>query len=271
MKKKITSQQSHNKSLKTFYQYALLVLLLILGSLVVRVVFIWQQNLYNPGHHFTVAIVRQGLAKEIISFNPAIPSISVLKIQDAHVAYSTLAKQYGITADAYITSTENSLPSVSTLLGATAFHGNGVQTNMTFFDSIRLLLLAKNVTANNKITDTIKLAKSNSATNTVIARALTDPDISRESISIQIINATDVSGMGQRLGRVLTNMGANVVDVSTARETQQMTTIAYFGNESYTLQRLEKLLHVKASLLTKQQIANIVITIGENDRDTTTF
>ena len=77
---------------------------------------------------------------------------------------------------------------------------------------------------------------------TIVSTALTDQDISSENITIQVINATNVTGLAQRLGRVLTNLGADVVDVSSAQNNQAKSTIMYFGNDSYTLDWLQKYL-----------------------------
>jgi hypothetical protein len=115
------------------------------------------------------------------------------------------------------------------------------------------------------------LSHESTSNNSLITQTLTDTDIASESVSIQIINATNISGVGQRLGKVLTNMGANVVDVSSAQTMQKKTTIAYYGEQSYTLGRLQKILAVKATKLTRQPIANIVITIGTDKNNTIIF
>jgi hypothetical protein len=146
-----------------------------------------------------------------------------------------------------------------------------VQTNLTFFDSIRLFLFAKNVSSHDIFINTIDLKQQDTDTNSIIARALIDSDIVNESVSIQINNATGRSGIGQRLGKVLTNMGANVVDVSTARTIRPKTSISYYGATTYTLDRLQKKFHVIPVHLQNEQIANIIITIGEDKINTSLF
>jgi hypothetical protein len=133
------------------------------------------------------------------------------------------------------------------------------------------LFLSKSTMTNNKTASTISLQNPGPEDATTITNSLTDQEIADENISMEVINATNITGFGQRLSRVLTNMGANIVDVSTAQNTQKRTTIEYFGDKSYTVSRLEKLLGVTATEITTQPIANIVITIGTDKSHTTEF
>jgi hypothetical protein len=271
MLKKTSNNESN--SLKTFYLYAVLVIVIIVISLVVKGFLLFQQNKFDPSHHFILAITKQGMVKEIIAFHPQTPSIAVLLIQDKNIAYSTLAKNYGISADGYIQRDDISAPStdITGLLWSSLVRSAMIQTDLTIFDTMRLMLLSKSVPTNNKAVETIMLAKLSAAQSTLMDQSLTDQDIATESISIQIVNATGVSGVGLRLGKVLTSLGANVVDISTSQKVQSKSTIAYFGERSYTLQRLEKMLAITATQFSKQQIANIVITIGSDKQNTTAF
>jgi hypothetical protein len=264
---------SESKSLKTFYLYSIIVLFFIIISLAIKVFFIIEHSKFDALHQFTLAIIQKKDVKEIISFHPQTTAISVLMINDPAISPESLAKNYGITTDGYISADEN-LPLVedtTDFLWSAILHMTDWQSNLTIFDKMRLLLLSKNVTSNNNTIDQISLTKQTPETNTIITNALTDQDLSSENISIQVVNATGVSGLGQRLERVLTNLGANVVDVSTAENTQNVSNVAYFGNESYTLSRVERLMNIKATKLTRQQIADIIITIGNDKRNTTSF
>jgi hypothetical protein len=270
---KKSAQQQSSKSLKTFYLYAVIVFLLIAVSLVIKSVLLFQASVFDPAHHFTLAVVQKGTVKEIIGFNPQIPGVSILKVDDKKITYQTLAKEYGVTSDGYV-NLDDSIPltsDVTVLMWSAITHAATLDTNLTLFDSVRLFLMSKNVATNNDVMTDVSLQNQNISNTTEITQALTDPDIASESISIQIVNATNITGMGQRLGRVLTNMGANVVDVSSAQSIQKETTLAYFGDTSFTLNHLQKLLRVTPSKLTKQPIANIIITIGTDKSNTATF
>lgn len=266
--------QNTNKSLKTFYLYAVIVFLFIGVSLVVKGFYIVQQSKFDPAHHFTLAITQHNNVKEILSFQPQTPAVSVLAIQDNAIPYSLLAKKFGIVTDGYIQADDTMQlgTDISIFLWSSIVHTASWQSNVTLIDKIRLLFLARSITTNNKIVEQISLATQSSDANTTIMNSLTDQDIATENISIQIINATNVSGLGQRLARVLTNLGANVIDIATAQKTQEKTTIAYYGSDSYTLNRIHRLLgNVPVYKLSRRTIAAMVITIGNDKKDTNEF
>jgi LytR cell envelope-related transcriptional attenuator len=260
--------RNSSKSLKTFYLYAIFVIFIIGISLLIKGFYIIQQSRFDPAHHFTLAVMEQNSVKEIISLQPQTPAVSVLIVQNGNIQYSTLAKDYGIVTDGYIQvgNSGTRLTDLTSLLWSSIIHSATWRCNLTIFDKVRFLLLIKNITTNNKVTRNVTLTTQNSAGpgNALLINALTDQELATENISIQIINATNISGLGQRLARLLTNLGANVIDISNAQENQKKTTIAYFGNESYTLDRIQKLLNVPVSKLNKQPIADIVITIGKD-------
>lgn len=265
--------QTENKSLKTFYLYLFAVILIIIISLLIKGVFIIQQSKFDGSHDFILAVTEQNDVKEIIAFHPQISAISALIIQDNNISYGTLAKDYGIPTDGYIGVKGNSDigSDVTAFIWSSILYTASWQSNLTAYDKIRLLLFSKSVTTNSKTTEMISLLNPAPDIGTTITNALTDQEIADENISIQIINATNVTGFAQRLGRVLTNMGADVVDVSTAQNTQEKSTIQYFGSQSYTVGRLEKLLGLTAEKITTQPIANIVITLGTDKSNTTKF
>ena len=264
---------TENKSLKTFYLYLFAVILLIAAALFIKGIIIVKDSKFDASHDFALAVTENNDVKEIIAFHPQVPSITVLSIKDNKIPYFVLAKDYGIATDGYIQIANSS--DINT--DATAFmwssflHTDSWQTNLTILDKIRLLLFSKNVTTNNKTVEKISLANQNSTIQTTITNALTDQDIADENISVQIINATDITGFGQRLANVLTTMGANVVEVSTSQNIQKQTTIQYYGDESYTLDRLENLVGVTGTKIETQQIANIIITLGTDKKDIKTF
>jgi hypothetical protein len=264
---------TESKSLKTFFLYVFIVIIIVCVSLVIKGIFIIQQSKFDSSHDFILAITKQEKVKQVIAFHPEVPALSVLTIQDANIPYWELSKNYGITPDGYIQVSDdtNIGTDITTLMWSTLLHTADWQCNITIFDKIRLMLLSKAVTTNNKTVETISLLSQDPSVGTTVTNALTDQSIADENISIQIINATEITGFGQRLSRVLTNIGANVVDVSTAQNIQDKSTIQYYGDSSYTVDRLQKLLGIQATQITKQPIANIVITLGTDKRNTTAF
>lgn len=271
MKRK--KQSTTPKSLKTFYVYSLLVLIVICIALLLRAFVLFQQSKFETNHHFTFAILDTGSVEEVVAVSPQTSSVTIMQIQDERIPYTTLAKDYGIATDGFLES--NGQFSVgedlATVLWEAVRNNHKVSTDMTIFDFLQLLLVMKNVTTSNTTTTELTLEENKVQNNTAIARALTDPTLASESISIQIVNTTKVGGLGQRLGRVLTNKGANVVDVTSSQTPQQTSSIVYFGERSYTLDKIQDMLQFPVTNITRQPIADIVITLGEDSRNTSTF
>lgn len=272
MKRK--SARKERDSMRTLYIYAGVVIFLISVSFTVRLFTLFLQSKFDGHEHFAIAVTQDATVKEIVTFSPQIPALSVLEIKDPKpVMYPQLAKEYGITTDARldVKSAIEVTNDAGVLLWNATTNYASIQTDMTIVDLVRLVLISHDIVSNNKLISEINLSGINPDNNTLIARVMNDPSITQENVSVQIINASDGSGMGQRLGRVLTNLGANVVDVTTAHKSTKLSVIQYFGEETYTLQRIKARLGYQTKQLQKQTIANIVIILGEDSLKTEKF
>jgi hypothetical protein len=265
--------QNESKSLKTFYLYSVFVAAIIIIALLIKLLFVIQASKFDGRHHFTVAVTKEQKVKEIIAFSPQVPSVAVLRVQDDNVTFTSLGRNYGIAADVQL-EVNNAVPlnqDVTSTMWSSVQHYTSVQTDATIIDLIRLALLSRDIISNNKVIREISLQTNKPENSTLIARALNDPTISSESVSIQVINASNISGAGQRLSSILTNMGANVVEVSTSHTPQAKSQIQYFGERSYTNEQVEQYLEFPVSELSRQPIADIVIILGEDIRNTRKF
>lgn len=275
MRKK--SEHPHdNKSLKTFFFYAAAVLLVIAISLTLKAIVLFQQSKYT-GEHFTLALAQNEKVKEIIVFNPEDSSLAILNLQGGTIPVVELPKQVGISPDGQISFKDNMVDlakeDVPEVLFNLGLRYTSIKTNMTIFDIGRLSFYAKNLPPN-KIT--IKDVPVNDLSdNPQLERTLvsffSDNVVATENVSIQVINASGVSGMAQRLERVLLHKGANVVSISGAQQTQMHSQIKFYGEETYTLEKIKKMLGFPVSKLSTETIAKIVIVIGEDDKNTTLF
>jgi hypothetical protein len=265
MRKKSISEYD-GKSLKTFILYATVVLLFILISLSIKFFFIVKASKFDGKHQLVLSVAEAGKVREVIAFKPAIQSLSVLKIKDSKIEQSKLGKTLGILPDATLQISGDTPfdEDVAKLLSEKFFHYQSIKTDMTLFDIARLIFLEKNIQANNRVVKEIKLPQDNSSVDKIIGSFFVDEILSTENITVQIVNATEVPGIGSRLERILSNIGANVVDVSTSAGREQKSQIKYFGKETYTVQKLQKALGFPLVKIDKEQIANIVVVIGED-------
>jgi hypothetical protein len=275
MKKKV-QHPDDGKSLKTLLLYAAAVFIVIIGALVLKAVNIMQQSKFT-GEHFTLALAQNENVKEIIVFNPDDSSLAVLNLHDNTIPLVQLPRIIGVSPDGLISVKDKDAneikDDISDALFQLGLRYSAIKTNLTIFDIGRLSLFAKNLPPN-KITikdvSTTDLGDNPDLDRTMIS-FFTDDIVATENVSIQIINASGVSGLAQRLENVLVHQGANVVAISGAQQTQQQSQIKYFGNETYTLDKIKKMLGFQVSKLGNETIANIVIVIGEDDKNTTLF
>jgi hypothetical protein len=274
MRKKAVHQGEGTRSMKTLFFYIALVGLLILISFSVKLYTVFQKSLFDGSHHFTVAVVKEGRVAEVIAFHPHTPSLALATIDGDKVPLSEMGQTLAVAPDAVIQVKEQ-LPvgeDVSAMMMVAAWHFPSVQTKMTLIDVIRLAMLSKNVQEDNKIVKAVKLPKQESDIDKIMTSFFSDETIATQNTPIHIVNASDIPGMGKRLERVLANVGANVIGVSTSPTPVEKSKIEYAGEEeSYTVKKLKRILGLQTEQLQGQSGANIVITIGEDSEKTSAF
>lgn len=282
MRKKKAEKKSH--SLRTLVIYGAFVIALVLISFTIRLFYLIEQSKFDGKHRFTLVIgeekstlpkgssTRQDFEKQggegevlgIISFEPMTSSLSLLTFpKGSNLSFSTFSKKSGVITDGFIRTRynmnlEETIPS---LLQSFLIRPNAISTNVNFYDLLRLYWHANKVPVSSIVVDEISDKSF----------LLIDNAISAENVSVQIVNAAGQSGLGSRLERVISNLGGNVVSVKTAMVTQPVSKIMYYGEKTYTLGKLEKLLPIKTEVLDKEDIARIVIIIGEDNKDTLLF
>lgn len=74
-----------------------------------------------------------------------------------------------------------------------------------------------------------------------------DSEIAEEKLSIAVVNATEINGLGKRVSRYVTNTGGRVVDVSTKNENIDKSIVLY-KEDSKTLSYLSNILNVENSV-----------------------
>lgn len=272
MKKKISKKD--DRSIKTFFLYALIVLFFIFASLTIKTVSLLRQSKYD-GRHFVLSINRGEKVEKIVGFSPSDGAgqaslVSNLDIKDSELTSSTLGQELGLIPDANLTIASDAPANLDTasILTKTLWNPQSAGSDLTFIDKARLILFSKNA---NVTAQEIRLPAPSNKINEIIKTQFSNDDISSENVTVQIINATEISGLGQRMERIVLNMGGNVVAVSTSRNRTPTSQIQYFGEITYTLKKFEKLFNFPIKKETKKPIADIVIIIGEDSQDTLIF
>lgn len=199
----------------------------------------------------------------------SIYSVGELDKRGGETVMSTLSDYLGIPVDGYIYASQ--LNPKDILTG---------KSNLNVFDQIRLVL-ASFQTRSDKI-KTIDLAKyaeplvlsdgstALSADKEILDERLRDnfieSRIRQENLRLEIFNSTKIVGLANRAGRVLTNIGVNVVSVNSSEileETCRIKAKAKIQN-SITVHRIADVFSCKIELLTEEGRAEIEMIIGKN-------
>ncbi len=255
--------------------YFALVLSLIITAFIFRAISVINNSNFDGENRFTVAMAHEGKLKGIISFEPSTSSLSILKIRpDFLIQVDKMNARLGLIPDGYIMS--DSLPDlddpVPAVIQSVFWQLHTSKKNITAYDMFQIWLYSTKIPSSTINIREIGKNVSRSDIDKNIALLFPDEKIASENLSLQIINAAGVTGLGARLERVLTNMGGNIVSIQTAPETSAVSKISYYDQEdSYTLNKIAKLLQFKLEKLPKQGIANIVITVGEDNKKTNIF
>jgi hypothetical protein len=91
-----------------------------------------------------------------------------------------------------------------------------------------------------------------------------DSAIANEKTTIEIINATSVYGLANRLAVLIANMGGDVVLVSSSDSVQNNSQILYSGDLDYTIQKLSSFLEIKPVKSSQEDISDVTIILGKD-------
>lgn len=282
MKLKKSAQSFH--SLKIAYFFVGFVVILICISLIIKLSVLFLNSKFDGRHRFTVAAYTQKSSEnvqksvDIISFAPDTVSISILKVSSDTELFATESGKLlktPIDGSIFISQIENrpvalSDSNIGIFLESVVLNSRQVKTDMTIIDFVRLYLFTKTVPSHLVtvkkhflIQDSVDLS-SELGMDKISTALFADSSLIAEKLSIKVVNGTGVGGLGNRLARLITNMGGNVVVVATEDSELQESEIQYYGAVSYTLERLQKILGFKISEMKKPGISDIIIRLGKD-------
>jgi len=259
-KKELNSGLNSTKIALIFFAFVFVV---ILASLILKGVFIVSQSRFDGQNRFTINVTN-GRDLEIISFSPKSQSISVLKI-DGNIKNLDINRFLAIVIDGEV---KNFLAikdlKVPDLMLKFILNYKDLKTNLTIVDVLRLYLFSKTLPIDYIYDKKISTSTDVSILDKIIPPLFMDEIIEKENVSVKIVNGTDVTGLGNRLGRLIANMGGNVVIIVSSDRPENSSTISYFGKKSYTVEKISKILGFKLNKLSKKEIADMVIVIGKD-------
>lgn len=256
----IKRKKHESSNLKLAGVFTILVVGLIILSTFFKFFLIVKASHFDGTHNFIVSFVGEREGK-IVAFSPQSKSLSILNVKTAD---QNLAQTLEIPIDGKIAAKDIGSGKISSALLKSIFTFGKSLSNMTILDALRLFIFSETVSANNINERKITVALNDAQKATLVSLSFNDPSVYQENQSIQIINAASVYGIGGRLAALITNIGGNVILVSTSDKTIQASEIVYYGDESYTVKKLSGYLGFKTEKSDKRGVADVIITIGKD-------
>lgn len=214
-------------------------------------------------------LITNNKESKIVSFLPQNHSVSVLKVEGKT---ENIYKFLEVPIDGEVASNfldlNKATPSV---LSSIFFDFKDIKTNLTILDLLRILLFTKTTSPGSFTERTVSGDLDETSLDKVSLILFSDPKISDENLSIEIINASEEYRVGNRCARLITNMGGHVVLVSTSQNLQDKSVILYKGEKSYTVKRLGKIFGFEVLKNKSQSLADITIQIGKDYKNLSNF
>lgn len=266
MKKQKESRLNNTKIAIVFFVF----LTFIIGiSLIFKVAAIIRAGQFDDSKRFTLTITN-GRNTEVMSLSPSSKNIVVFKLNNA-TPPAEAGKLLKIPIDGFIAYASLDLnQKINVLFAKAIFNYNRLKTNLTIIDLFKIALFARSIPESSI---NIKIVRDTNglALDKVIGHLVGDAFIEKDNQTIQIINATVVSGLGNRLARLITNMGGDVIIVATENNLRKKSVISYIDKKTYTVERLQKVLGYEAVREANNAISDITIIIGEDKINSAPF
>jgi hypothetical protein len=263
------SRTKDGKNLRLAGLFIVVVLGLIFVSALFKFFLIVKTSRFDGSHNFIVSFVGKD-REAVVSFSPQNRSLSILDI-DSVYKHQDLTKTFEIPIDGTIVSQNPNSSNISSMLLKSAFSFGQSLKKLTILDVLRLFLFSKTIPQNNIYERQLSAGLNDAQKSTVINLSLTDASIYQENQTIQVINASNVQGLGSRLATLIANIGGNVILVSTSDETLQNSKILYYGDKTYTVKKISSYLGIPAESSAQRGVGDVIITIGKDKANSSSF
>jgi len=247
-----------------------IILLFFVGiSLLFKLVLVIREGKFDDTTRFTLS-VSNNKNLEVISLSPGLKNITIFKLPS--IEPNEAGKLLEIPIEGFIASNSLDLnQKVDSVFLKSILNYNNLKTNFTLIDLLRIFAFVRTVPESSVNIKNINLDLDTGRIDKIVGRLAGDELIGKEGKTIQIINGTDIGGFGNRLARLISNMGGNVIIVATSDVPHKKSAISYIDEKSYTVEKLSKILGYEPVLEIDNAISDITITIGEDKASSSPF
>lgn len=259
----MSKKKVSNNNIRLAGLFVVLVFGLIILSVIFKFLLLIRNSKFDGTHRFTIDFVTK-TSSNIISFSPQNKSISLLKI-NGNITDKNISGFLEIPVDVIIYNYGNGLDNskISSSLWR-LFFDLDKHPDLNRYDVFRLALYAQTVSKSSVYEKNISADDSEEAKQALVSNLFQDTTINQENVSVEIINATNVYGLGNRLADLITRIGGNVVLVSSSDSASKYSKILYLKNKTYTVEKLGSFLGIIPQKSSQNGIADVIIIIGQD-------
>jgi hypothetical protein len=257
----VKQKSSAPSNTKIAIVFCVFVVFVVVFSLLLKGVILMRNSHFDSSKRFTLGITN-GRNTEIMSLSPS-KDIVIYKLKNK-MTPKEAGQLLEIPIDGFINSNSLDLDQKpDTLFMNLVSNYNNINTNLTVVDLLKIAALTKMIPENSInieiVGDTDELDL-----NKIVGHLVSDSFMEKDNQTIQIVNATGVGGLGNRLARLITNMGGNAIIVATGNSISKKSTISYIDKKTYTIEKLQKVLGYEVKKEEGNAVADITIVIGED-------
>ncbi len=214
-----------------------------------------------------INILVQGEKNSVLAVSPVGNKLSVFYL-DGKVSRQDASHFLGLPLDAQIKSNSLDLSDdpKGKILGALLSY-SGIETDLSIFDRIRLFLFVQRLKSEDLETRVVSKNQSFSEIDKIVSPQTADRKIQDEGLSIEVVNASGIDGQGANIARIITNMGGNVILVSTSQSSTEDSRVEYKKDVGYTVNRLSNALRFEVKKHRGDSIADVIIVVGKEKEE----
>jgi hypothetical protein len=256
-------KKSKRGNLRLAIAFVLCIFALIFLSLSYKAFLVLKNSKYDEQDRFTIGVYGKG-TPEVLSFSPQTHTVVILKTDG--FTNQNLGQALEVPVDAVIVNPSLSInkKNLTQSLLNILLNFKANKTTLNTFDSIKLLSFSATTPPSSIYESNVSLQSDRALIEQRISRLFNYQTIIFEKSTIEIQNGTDISGLGSRLATFISNMGGDVILVSTSDKQISESKIYYNRDKNYTVSKLGDALGFGTVKATTNSIADIKIIIGED-------
>lgn len=255
-------KKAKDSNIGAAYGFFAVFFILIFISIFLKFAVIVKDSNFDGKNRFTIAISQKDNIS-VVSLSPKNKSVSIIKI--SRKIPGSIERFLEVPVDATMKSNlAFDKESISSDFAKTLLTLGRTDTNLTFIDISKIVIFTKTVPSNQILEKPISSNTAKTEIQAIVSNSFTDSSIVEEKQSIEIVNATEIGGLAARLANLISNMGGNVILITTADSPVQISEIQYTGEKNYTVKKLAGVLGFKTVKKNRSSISDVIIVIGKD-------